>query len=198
MPCLILPGGKLEWNVPYLKSIPGVLGIAEVALNAIVFLCAISSGQCFRSQSYMIWPELVGAIGFWIALSLLLLQLIRGSREAVIERLSQLTKVVHWFMIEGALTALGCFVYLTIFLDCAVASTRTYTCFEYIPIYNIRSPAVLKHDGGVLGVTAFFAFVATVAYGVDSYLKFQDYRSSNQNTETAQEKTDPYQMEIPV
>ena len=48
----------------------------------------------------MIWPELVGAIGFWIALSLLLLQLIRGSREAVIERLSQLTKVVHWFMIE--------------------------------------------------------------------------------------------------
>ena len=199
MPCLILPGGKLEWNVPYLKSIPGVLGIAEVvscnisfgckacfqfiyvneqcmlgtnhffsiqALNAIVFLCAISSGQCFRSQSYMIWPELVGAIGFWIALSLLLLQLIRGSREAVIEKLSQLTKVIHWFMIEvghidmirfhdkilspttvytytnfqGALTALGCFVYLTIFLDCAVASTRTYTCFEYIPIYNIRSP----------------------------------------------------------
>merc|ERR1711997_1427333 len=100
MPCLILPGGKLEWNVPYLKSIPGVLGIAEVALNAIVFLCAISSGHCFRSQSYMIWPELVGAIGFWIALSLLLLQLIRGSREAVIERLSQLTKVIHWFMIE--------------------------------------------------------------------------------------------------
>ena len=48
----------------------------------------------------MIWPELVGAIGFWIALSLLLLQLIRGSREAVIERLSQLTKVIHWFMIE--------------------------------------------------------------------------------------------------
>ena len=58
--------------------------------------------------------------------------------------------------------------------------------------------AVGIHDGGVLGVTAFFAFVATVAYGVDSYLKFQDYRSSNQNTETAQEKTDPYQMEIPV
>ena len=25
-----LPGGKLEWNVPYLKSIPGVLGVAEV------------------------------------------------------------------------------------------------------------------------------------------------------------------------
>ena len=70
------------------------------ALNAIVFLCAISSGHCFRSQSYMIWPELVGAIGFWIALSLLLLHLIRGSREAVIERLSQMTKVIHWFMIE--------------------------------------------------------------------------------------------------
>ena len=58
--------------------------------------------------------------------------------------------------------------------------------------------AILKHDGGVLGVTAFFAFLATVAYGADSYLKFRDYRSSNQNTETAQQKTDPQQMEIPV
>ena len=37
MPCLILPGGKLEWNVPYLKSIPGVLGIAEVVSCNIYF-----------------------------------------------------------------------------------------------------------------------------------------------------------------
>ena len=37
MPCLILPGGKLEWNVPYLKSIPGVLGIAEVVSCNISF-----------------------------------------------------------------------------------------------------------------------------------------------------------------
>ena len=48
----------------------------------------------------MIWPAVAGAIGFWIALSLLLLHLIMGSREAVIQRLSQVSKTIQWFMIE--------------------------------------------------------------------------------------------------
>ena len=48
----------------------------------------------------MIWPAVAGAIGFCIALSLLLLHLIMGSREAVIQRLSQVSKTIQWFMIE--------------------------------------------------------------------------------------------------
>ena len=48
----------------------------------------------------MIWPAVAGAIGFCIALCLLLLHLIMGSREAVIQRLSQVSKTIQWFMVE--------------------------------------------------------------------------------------------------
>ena len=80
----------------------------------------------------MIWPELVGAIGFWIALSLLLLQLIRGSREAVIERLSQLTKVVHWFMIE-----VGQIDMIT-FHDKTLGGGRVLQTYIHIPLFRVR------------------------------------------------------------
>jgi len=186
-----------EWNIPYLKSIPGILGVAEVALNAIVFICAVSSGICFRSRRFMIWPAVAGAIGFWIALSLLLLHLIMGSREAVIQRLSQVSKTIQWFMIEGAVTALGCIVHLTIFLDCAVASSRTYLCQAFLFLIGGnagKSDFRRLSANGVLVATAFFAFAATVVYGVDLFLKFREWRSSSQNTETPT-KTDPQEIE---
>jgi len=124
--CLFLvPGGKMEMNKPYLKSIPGILTIVQVALNAIVFLCSVCSGSCFRGQSFFVWAELVSSIGFWVSLSLFFLQFIVGVRERMVQMIK------FWNFIEAGLVALWCFFFFTVFLDCAIQSSENYLCYTY-------------------------------------------------------------------
>ena len=59
-----------------------------------------------------------------------------------------------------------------------------------IPLKDFRRLSA----NGVLVATAVFAFAATVVYGVDLFLKFREWRSSSQNTETPT-KTDPQEIE---
>lgn len=203
--CLaFLPGGKLEFNKWYVKSIPGILGIAAVVLNVVVFFCTICSGPCFRGQSFFIWAELVSSVGFWISLSLILLHLIQGSRQIIIQRVSQ------WPMIEAVLVGIGCFLYMTIFLDCAIQSGRGYVCYNvYQFVAGIQGKGRGVHDGGVIGVTAFFAFVAMAVYGADLFLKFREFggvqglkewRNSNGNTNASSptQQTVPVTVDVPV
>jgi len=208
--CLaFLPGGKLEFNKLYVKSIPGILAIAAVVLNAVVFLCSICSGSCFRGQSFFIWAELVSSVGFWISLSLILLCLIQGSRALIVQRIPQ------WSMIEAALVAIGCFLYLTIFLDCAIHSIRGYACYQtYQFVAGITGKGRGTNDGGVVGVTAFFAFVSMGVYGADLFFRFRElggvqgikeWRSSNGNTNATSPSTNTQQtvpvtvtMDVPV
>ena len=62
-----------------------------------------------------------------------------------------------------------------------------------IPLKDFRRLSA----NGVLVATAVFAFAATVVYGVDLFLKFREWRSSSQNTETPT-KTDPQEIEKPI
>ena len=59
-----------------------------------------------------------------------------------------------------------------------------------IPLKDFRRLSA----NGVLVATAFFAFAATVVYGVDLFLKFREWRSSSRDTETPT-KTDPQEIE---
>merc|ERR1712018_15084 len=132
----LIRDGKIEINKPYVKSIPGILGIVAVVLNAVVFLCAVCSGYCFRSQSFFVWAELVSGVGFWISLTLLSFQLIIGTRERMIEM------IPPWRLIEAAIVALGSFLFFTVFLDCAINSSYNLRCQYY---------GYIGYDNGVIG-----------------------------------------------
>lgn len=41
-------------------------------------------------------------------------------------------------------------------------------------------------DGGVIGATAFFAFVACCTYAVDAFFRFRDWKSSKDNADSTQ------------
>lgn len=159
----LIRDGKLELNKPYLKTIPGILGIAAVVLNAVVFMCAVCSGSCFRGQSFFIWAELVSSIGFWISLTLLSFRLCVGTRERMIEIISL------WIIIEAVIVALWGFLFFTVFLDCAINSARGWKCF-----YGRGFEQKVSNDSGVIGATAFFAFGAFGVYAADLFFRFKD------------------------
>lgn len=163
----------MEINKAYLKSIPGILGIVQVVLNAIVFMCSICSGWCFRGQSFFVWAELVSSIGFWVSLTLFLLQFLVRSRELMIQR------IPVWKFIEAGLVALWCFFFFTVFLDCAIQSTKNLACGSIgaLGIYT----SGLYYDHGAIGATAFFAFAAIVAYAGDLYFRFREWKDGNPN-----------------
>lgn len=155
--------GKMELNKSYLKSIPGILGIVAVVLNAVVFMCAVCSGSCFRGQSFFIWAELVSSIGFWISLTLLSFRLCIGTRERMIQIISP------WIIIEAVIVALWGFLFFTVFLDCAINASKGWSCNLRYGFQNTRT-----YDGGVIGVTAFFAFAAFGVYAADLFFRFKE------------------------
>jgi len=133
-------------------SIPGILAITQVVLNAIVFMCSICSGWCFRGQSFFVWAELVSSIGFWVSLTLFLLQFI-NQLTGVRERMFQIIK--FWNFIEAGIVALWCFFFFTVFLDCAIKSTWNLVCYSYT-VLNLKTSH--QADRGVIGAAAFFCF----------------------------------------
>jgi len=185
----------MEINKPYLKTIPGILGIVQVVLNAIVFMCSICSGWCFRGQSFFVWAEFVSSIGFWVSLTLFLFQFITGSRERMIQL------VAFWKVVEAGLVALWCFFFFTVFLDCAIKSTQYLRCGipGTLGIYTS-----VAYDRGVIGATAFFAFAAIAAYAADLFFRFKEWRSdggalpwkNNQNTNQQNAGEGPKTVEV--
>jgi len=164
-------------------SIPGILAITQVVLNAIVFMCSICSGWCFRGQPFFIWAELVSSIGFWVSLTLFLLQFI-NQLTAVRERMFQQIKI--WNFIEAGLVALWCFFFFTVFLDCAIKSTWNLVCYSFTVL---RIKTSHQADRGVIGAAAFFAFAAMVAYGADLFFRFREWKSGHKDSRTDQQKS---------
>lgn len=164
MPIIFITDGKYEINKPYVKSIPGILCIAAVILNAVVFMCSVCSGWCFRGQSFMIWAGFVSGVGFWISLILFSFRVTIGTRE----RMIQITP--KWIMIEAGLVALGAFFYFTVFLDCAINASYAWSCGIGFNNAQVNS--------GVIGAAAFFAFAAVGVYAADLFFRFQEWRGS--------------------
>ena len=53
-------------------------------------------------------------------------------------------------------------------------------------------------NGGVIGATAFFAFVATAVYGADAFFRYRVWKSSTGNADTSKTEYNSQHQEQPV
>jgi hypothetical protein len=144
------------FDIAYLKTIPGMLKIAQLVLMLIAFILAAAawtsggglyvwtfSGYTTGSAG---WTKFVTITGFIITLILLMLYLFH-----LIERLYQ----VQWLFVE--------FIYCGVVAVCLLISGAIM-----IPYTN--------YDGA-RGACTFFCWAAMVAYGADAYFKLMSWRN---------------------
>jgi len=145
------------FDVNYLRTIPGILKIAQLVLMLIAFILAAaawSSGYLvvtgYTYSGYTMgsagWTKFVTITGFIITLILLFLYLFH-----LIERLYQ----VNWLFAE--------LIYCVVVAVCLFISGAIM-----IPYAN--------YDG-TRGACTFFCWVAMVAYLADAFFKFKSWRN---------------------
>ena len=160
---------NLRWDPSYVRTLPGALKCAAVALDLIGFICAMCSGAYWRSSSVGEWYTLVSMTGFWTTGTLLVFYLLH-----VIEKFH----VIPWLLIEMAFCALWAFFFVTTAIDTAVHASSA-------------APA--------LGAASFFGFAAAGVYGFDAFLKFKGFRANQlaQGERTVQ-KAEATTAEVPA
>jgi len=140
----------IRWDPSYIKEIPGMLKIAAVILDLIVFICVMSSGSYFRNIATGTWADFVAMTGFWVSGILLILYLLH-----VIEKFH----VIPWLMIEMGFCCLWAFFFFTCSLDMSVKAGQYVGTSAY-------------------AAGAFFGFAAMIVYGFDGFLKFKGWRAN--------------------
>ncbi len=67
---------NLRWDPSYVRTVPGMLKVAVVAVNLVGFICVMCSGPQWRSQPVGEWFTLVAMTGFWTTGTLLVFYLL--------------------------------------------------------------------------------------------------------------------------
>jgi len=151
-------GGRIQLDVSYIKTIPGILRIVEIVLLIILFICSVSAcsiwnaGQCG-------WGGFVGFVGFLLVIGWLLFYLFHVQDAA---------PNVPWLLIELIFYVMWTFFLLVTGIALAVLSADAYYWYGNYYGTTVRSGA---------GAGSFFAFITAVVFGFHTFLIFRDWRS---------------------
>jgi len=157
---------SLIFKIGPINVTEGVLKLAAIKINLIVFICVMCSGSYYREQITAEWTDFVAMTGFWVTGILLIFYLIH-----VIEKFH----VIPWLMIEMGFNILWAFFYMTCSIDLAVQASSNGLS-SYI-------------------AASFFGFVAMGIYGFDGFLKFKGWKAgeiAQGKRVVAQAKTETY------
>lgn len=141
---------NLRWDPNYIKTIPGILKLAAVIINLVVFICVCCPNHYWRESNTARWTYFVSMTGFWVSGILLIFYLLH-----VIEKFH----VIPWVMIEMGYCGTWAFFYFTCALDLAVKTSQGADTVD------------------AFGAASFFSFGAMGIYGFDAFLKFKAWRA---------------------
>ncbi|XP_016086310.1 plasmolipin-like [Sinocyclocheilus grahami] len=139
-------------DMDFIRSIPGILLIAEIFVGLLVW-------SLIASTSYTSYP----AYG-WVMFVSVTLWLLSIALFVVLLRFYQRLPSVPWPLVLMVFYVVAAVLYITAFLADAV---------------SVPSQWYLWH--GHLGASAFFAIVVTLLYGASSYFAYLDWRGEGQN-----------------
>jgi len=145
---------QLDFN--YVKTLPGILRIVEIALSIIVFICSVS-GCSWHSHAG--FGAFVGFVGFILVTALLVLSVMH-----VFDSYPQ----IPWILFELIFYAIWTFFFL-VAGSCLAALASYSTVLNGILYYN--------YCRGAAGAGSFFAFAAMLVFGIDTFFKFREWRS---------------------
>lgn len=128
---------NLRWDPSYIKTIPGMLKVAAVVLDMIVFICVASSSSYYRETTTAQWFYFVSMTGFFVTGILLVFYLLH-----VIEKFH----VIPWMMIELGFCILWAFFYFTASIDCAVNASNNPP-FGAAAFFGFVTLLVYGYDG---------------------------------------------------
>jgi len=153
--------GRIQLDVAYIKTIPGILRIVEIVLCIILFICAVSacSGWYIYGRGNCGFASFVAFMGFIFVIGWLLFYLFHVHDSA---------PNVPWLLIELIFYAVWTFFLVISGIVLAVLSADTYGLIYYQYAGTTHASA---------GAGAFFAFAAAIAFGFQTFLLFQAWRA---------------------
>jgi len=100
---------RIRFDPSYIRTLPGILKIVQMALNLIGYICCALSMANLHSRGA--WFDFVSMTGFWLTGILLVLYLMH-----IVEKFQQ----IPWMLIEVGYTGLWTFFYFTCSMAVAV------------------------------------------------------------------------------
>ncbi|XP_052437801.1 plasmolipin [Carassius gibelio] len=146
-------GSILMADMDFIRSIPGILLIAEIFVGLLVW--SLIASTIFTSNSAYVWVMIVSVTLWLLSIALFVVLLLR---------FYQSLPSVPWPLVLMVFYVVASVLYVTAFLADA-ASVPAHTDIWH----------------GHLGASAFFAIVVTLLYGASSYLAYLDWRGEGQN-----------------
>ncbi|XP_073706895.1 plasmolipin isoform X2 [Garra rufa] len=143
--------GMVDMN--FLKSIPGILLMAEIFVGLLVW--ALIASTSYTSHPAYGWVLFVSVTLWLLSIALFVVLLLR-----LYERLPS----VPWPLVLLVFYVVAAVLYVTAFLADAVTVPGQWSAWH-----------------GHLGASAFFAIVVTLLYGASSYFAYLDWRGQGQN-----------------
>ncbi|XP_059362552.1 plasmolipin-like [Carassius carassius] len=146
-------GSTLTADMDFIRSIPGILLIAEIFVGLLVW--SLIASTIFTSNSAYVWVMIVSVTLWLLSIALFVVLLLR---------FYQSLPSVPWPLVLMVFYVVASVLYITAFLADAASV-----------------PAKRNFWHGHLGASAFFAIVVTLLYGASSYLAYLDWRGEGQN-----------------
>ncbi|XP_043072494.1 plasmolipin isoform X2 [Puntigrus tetrazona] len=140
-------------DMDFIKSIPGILLIAEIFVGLLVWSLIASTG--FTSVPAYGWVLFVSVTLWLLSIALFVVLLLRFYQNL---------PSVPWPLVLMVFYVVAAVLYVTAFLADAVTVPP-----QFFPWH------------GHLGASAFFAIVVTLLYGASSYFAYLDWRGEGQN-----------------
>ncbi|KAK2894677.1 hypothetical protein Q8A67_011906 [Cirrhinus molitorella] len=140
-------------DMDFLKSIPGILLMAEIVVGLLVWALVASTG--YSSYAAYGWVLFVSVTLWLLSIALFVVLLL-----SVYQSLPS----VPWPLVLLVFYVVAAVLYVTAFLADAVTVPPQWAAWH-----------------GHLGASAFFAIVVTLLYGASSYFAYLDWRGEGQN-----------------
>ncbi|KAI2653522.1 plasmolipin [Labeo rohita] len=140
-------------DMDFIKSIPGMLLIAEIVVGLLVW--ALIASTSYSSSPAYGWVLFVSVTLWLLSIALFVVLLLR---------FYQRLPVVPWPLVLMVFYVVAAVLYVTAFLTNAATVPGRWSFWH-----------------GHLGASAFFAIVVTLLYGASSYFAYLDWRGQGQN-----------------
>ncbi|XP_014665856.1 PREDICTED: CKLF-like MARVEL transmembrane domain-containing protein 4 [Priapulus caudatus] len=110
------PAARPRWDISYIRTVPGLLKIAQVVISLIGFICCIAAGFNIAATGFF---EFVSMTAFWVSLVMLFLYL---------SHFISFVRAIPWLMLEFFYCALWTLLYLISSIVLASSSSNCANC----------------------------------------------------------------------
>ncbi|CAH1250173.1 CMTM8 [Branchiostoma lanceolatum] len=149
-------GSAVSLNIDYIKSIPGILKVVELLFGLIVWACVAS--YVYAGGQH--WVMFV-AVTSWLFTLLYFIFCLLSLRDSM-----PIVSTFNWNLIETVYSAIVTFLYFI--AACVQAGTTGVGGNSFMATGHYSTYAA----------AAAFAFLVTIAYGVDTFFAFQSWRGA--------------------